>query len=150
MAWSAPSNVTTGDLITAATWNQDVVSNPTALLPMAFEYVIDGGTVAIAAGTYADIEVPYKCDLTTVRVVTDQTGCLILDVWKTAYSALPPASASSICSACKPTLTAASGYEDTALTNWTTAIAAGDWLRIRVVSCTSITKATFSARGNRS
>lgn len=27
MAWSAPSTVTTGDLITAATWNQDVVAN---------------------------------------------------------------------------------------------------------------------------
>lgn len=27
MAWSAPSSVTTGDLITAATWNQDVVDN---------------------------------------------------------------------------------------------------------------------------
>lgn len=27
MAWDAPSSVTTGDLITAATWNQDVVDN---------------------------------------------------------------------------------------------------------------------------
>lgn len=27
MAWSTPSSVTTGDLITAATWNQDVVDN---------------------------------------------------------------------------------------------------------------------------
>lgn len=27
MAWDAPASVTTGDLITAATWNQDVVDN---------------------------------------------------------------------------------------------------------------------------
>lgn len=27
MAWSTPSSVTTGDLITAATWNQNVVDN---------------------------------------------------------------------------------------------------------------------------
>lgn len=30
-AWVAPSSRTTGTLITAAIWNQDVVDNPTAL-----------------------------------------------------------------------------------------------------------------------
>jgi len=45
MAWSTPSNRSTGDLITASIWNQDAVSNPVALR---------AGAVAIASQATAD------------------------------------------------------------------------------------------------
>jgi hypothetical protein len=47
MAWSAPSSVTTGDLITAATWNQDVVDN--------VQYVHDNRLIYIAMGGYTPV-----------------------------------------------------------------------------------------------
>lgn len=33
MAWVSPTNVATGDVLTASTWNQDVVANATELAP---------------------------------------------------------------------------------------------------------------------
>jgi hypothetical protein len=33
MAWVTPTNVATGDVLTAATWNQDVVANAAAVAP---------------------------------------------------------------------------------------------------------------------
>ena len=149
MAWTTPSSQVTGDLITAAIWNQNIVSNPIALLPVGVDIIIDGGGAPIEAGSVMDVEVPAKLDLTSVRLVADQTGCMVVDIYKTAYAALPPAVASSICGD-KPTLTAASKMEDTSLSGWTTDATAGDWWRISVSSNTCITKATLSLRGNRS
>ncbi len=54
MAWSSPSTRTTGDLITAAIWNQDVVSNPLSLYGAAVGYVCihDQKAQNTAGGTF--------------------------------------------------------------------------------------------------
>lgn len=58
MAWSSPSTQTTGDLITASIWNQNVVDNALALYASAMGYVCiedqkaqntDGGTFTSGA-----------------------------------------------------------------------------------------------------
>lgn len=49
MAWSAPATRTTGTLITAAIWNQDVVANPQALYDNSFaQAAYDSGWFAAA------------------------------------------------------------------------------------------------------
>ena len=45
MAWSNPSSVTTGDLITSATWNQNIVDN--------VQYVHDNRAINYLAGEFA-------------------------------------------------------------------------------------------------
>ena len=45
MAWNNPSSVTTGDLITAATWNSDVVDN--------VQYVHDNRAINYLAGEFS-------------------------------------------------------------------------------------------------
>lgn len=45
MAWSNPSSVTTGDLITSATWNQNVVDN--------VQYVHDNRAINYVAGAFS-------------------------------------------------------------------------------------------------
>src|SRR3990167_8235197 len=54
MAWVSPSTRTTGDLITAAIWNADVVANPLALYSGVMDYVciIDRKAQNTSGGTF--------------------------------------------------------------------------------------------------
>jgi len=60
MAWVTPSNVATGDVLTAATWNQDVVEN-TKRLPR--------GVVGVAKAS--------SVDQTGITTIADVTGCSV-------------------------------------------------------------------------
>lgn len=62
-------------------------------------------------------------------------------VFITGNSNYPPTVAGTISGSEKPTLSAAAKAEDTSLTTWTTAVAAGDILRFNVDSVTTITRA---------
>ena len=50
MGWFDPSSVTTGDLITAATWNQDVVDNAQYLHDNRFHLIVLGSNPDTAWG----------------------------------------------------------------------------------------------------
>lgn len=63
MAWSTPTSVTTGDLITAATFNQYTVSNPIALY---------GGTMSIAS--QAALDFVYATSATALARLAKGTG----------------------------------------------------------------------------
>src|SRR3990167_2048864 len=143
IAWSTPSTRTTGDLITAAIWNQDVVANPIALLPTGLGIIIDGAGSAITAGIKGDIPVPYSCTITMATLLADQTGSIVIDIWKDTYANFPPTDGDSITASAPPTITTALKSQDSTLTGWTTTIAANSILRINVDSCTTITRATL-------
>ena len=150
MAWSGPSTVTTGDLITAATWNQDVVANTIALLPSAIEFFIDGGGATIAVGIHGGLEVPMKCDIDRATLLPDQSGSIVVDIWKDTYANYPPDNTDTITGGNEPTISATTKDQDTTLTSWTTAIAAGDILFFNVDSCTTITWCLVSLKVSRS
>jgi hypothetical protein len=105
--------------------------------------VFDGGGAAIAVGKKAYVSVPYACTITAARVLADQSGSIVVDVWKDAYVNYPPTDADSITASAPPTITTAVKSEDTTLTGWTTAVTAGDVLCFNVDSCTTITWATI-------
>lgn len=150
MAWSTPSSVSTGDLITAATWNQDVVDNTVALLPSAIEFFIDGGGAAISTGIKGVIEVPMKCDIDRGTLLADQVGDIVIDVWKTTYANYIPADSDSITASAPLTISCADQAQDDSLTGWTKAIAAGDALMYNVDSCAIITWCLVSLKVSRS
>ncbi len=60
MAWVNPTNVSTGDVLTAATWNQDVVENTTRL---------PRGVVGVAKAS--------SVDQTGITTIADVTGCSV-------------------------------------------------------------------------
>ena len=132
MSWVAPSTRAPGDVITSAIWNQDVVANPTALLPVALEFFIDGGGAVITAGVKGTLEVPFKCDISAARLLADQSGTLQVDVWKDTYANYPPTDADSITASAVPAISSAIKYQDTTLTGWTKALTAGDLLYFNV------------------
>jgi len=119
-------------------------------LPGGLQVVIGGTSGAITAGVKADVEMPFAGTITAARLFADQTGSIVVDVWKDTYANYPPTVADTITAAAKPTLSSADKYQDTTLTGWTTAFAAGDTLRINVDSATTVTRVTLAFRVARS
>ena len=110
----------------------------------AIEFVIDGGGSALTTGVKGDIEVPWGCVVTAVRLFADQSGSVVVDIWKDTYANFPPTDADSITASAVPTISAATKAQDSTLTGWTTTLAAGDILRFNVDSAATITRVTVS------
>jgi hypothetical protein len=104
---------------------------------------IDGGGATITTGVKGDVRVPWACTITKVTTLLDQTGSIVVDLWKDTYANYPPVDADSITASAPPTVSAALTAEDSTLTGWTTAIAAGDTIRWNVDSITTATRAVI-------
>jgi hypothetical protein len=105
--------------------------------------VLDGGGAALTTGIKLDLEIPFACTVTAWRIVADQSGSIVVDVWKDTYANFPPVVGDSITGSEKPTLSSQTKNEDTNLTTWTTAISAGDWLRFNIDSVSTVTRVTL-------
>jgi len=116
----------------------------------SISFVIDGGGAEIQDGVAGDLTVPFGCEITGVVALADQSGSIIVDIWKDTYASYPPTDADSITSATPPTIASAIKATDTTLSGWTKTIAAGDTLRYNVDSCTTITRCTISLTIRRS
>lgn len=101
---------------------------------------IDGGGSAITTGVKGYIMVPYNCTINSVTMLADQSGSIVVDIWKDTYANFPPTVADTITASAKPTISAANKSQDATLTGWTTTITAGDILAFNVDSATTITR----------
>lgn len=112
----------------------------------AISVVIDGGGSTITTGIKGDVIVPYGCTITSYTAVADQSGSIVVDIWKDTYANFPPTDADSITASAPVTLSSATKATDSTLTGWGTGknITAGDILRFNVDSVTSITRLTIS------
>lgn len=112
-------------------------------------FVIDGGGSAITTGIKGDLVVDFACTITAVTTLADQSGSIVVDIWKDTYTNFPPIVGDSITASAKPTLSAATKSQDTTLTGWTTSVVAGDVLRFNVDSITSCTRVTVALKVKR-
>lgn len=126
MAYSTPSNQSTGDVITAAIWNQNVVSNILALIQTAAFWLFDGGGVAYGTDDPIYLDIPFKATITRARLLHDAASTTTIDTWKDTYANYPPTNADTITGGNEQATSAAIKDEDTTLTSWTTAVAEGD------------------------
>lgn len=108
---------------------------------VAIPFIIDGGGSAITTGIKGDLEIPFACTITAVRTLLDQSGSIVVDIWKDTYANYPPTVADTITASAKPTVTTATKSEDATLTGWTTSVTAGSILRYNVDSITTATRA---------
>jgi hypothetical protein len=113
-------------------------------------FVIDGGGSAITTGQKGHLEIPFACTITRVTLLADQSGSIVIDIWKDTYANFPPTDADSITASAPPTISSAQKSQDSTLTGWTTAIAAGDILAFNVDSCSTITRVTISLKVGKS
>ena len=111
--------------------------------------IIDGGGAEIADATEVDVEIPYNCTISAVTALADQSGSIVVDLWMEDYANYPPADADTITSATPVTITTATKSQDSTLTNWITALVAGEILRAHVDSCTTIQRVTISLKVTR-
>ncbi len=104
---------------------------------------IDGGGGVITTGIKGDIEIPFNCTINQVTLLADQSGSIVIDIWKDTYANYPPTVADTITASAKPTINSATKSQDTTLSGWTTSVSAGDTIRYNVDSCTDITRCTL-------
>lgn len=117
----------------------------------AIEFVIDGGGAEIADNVQMDLEIPFGFEVIAWTVLADQSGSIVIDVWKTSYASFPPTVTNEMAASNHPTITTAvKGQDADGTLNWTTTtITAGDIVRINVDSCTTIERVTLSLKGYR-
>lgn len=125
----------------SATNLQDAIDELVTITPM---FLIDGGGSAITTGIKGDLYFGFACRLVAVTLLADQSGSIVIDIWKDTYAAYPPTVADSIVASAPPTITTAVKSQDTTLTGWTLAISAGDVLRFNVDSCATIQRVTLA------
>lgn len=125
--------------------NEKAATSHTHTLTLPITITIDGGGSAIATGAKkVYYTAPYTGTIVKNRVVADQSGSIVLDIWKDTYANFPPTVADTITASAKPTISAATKSEDATLTGWTTAITAGDVIEVNVDSCSAITRAVLT------
>jgi len=118
-------------------------------LVAAINFVIDGGGSAITTGEKGFIEIPFACTINQVTTLADQSGSIVVDIWKDTYANYPPTDADSITASAPPTISAATKAQDSTLTGWTTSISAGDILGYNVDSATTVTRVTVALKVTR-
>lgn len=131
------TNFTSSD---ADIWGEVDLTDPKT---SGFGISIDGGGAVISTGVKGYLTIPYACTIQSWTLTADQSGSMVIDVWKVAYASFPPLLANTIAGSELPTISSALKGQDLSLTTWTLAVAAGDVLAFNVNSCTSITKANL-------
>ena len=112
----------------------------------SIEFVMDGGGATLPTGIMGDLNIDFDCTINSWTLLADQTGSVVVDIWKDSFINFPPLVGDSITGSSKPTLTAQSSATSSTLTGWTTSITAGDVLRFKIDSVTSIQRLTLSIK----
>lgn len=116
------------------------------LQPAMINFAIDGGAQAITTGLKGFAVVPFDCTIDRVDIIADQTGSIVVDVWRDTYANHPPTDADSITSATPPTLSNAIKATNTTLTGWTRQLTEGDILAFNVDSAATVTSVTVAIK----
>ena len=123
-----------------------VAGIPIGVKTATITFIIDGGGSEITTGEKGHLEIPFACTIQQVTMLADQSGSIVVDIWKDTYANFPPTVADSITAAAKPTISAAQKFQDSTLTGWTTSTAAGEILAFNVDSVATITRVTISLK----
>lgn len=152
----ADANAVTGTAGTSgnvAIWNSDGDIVDGGVAPASLEatipFFIDGGGSAITTGIKGWVQVDFDCTINQVTLLADQTGSIVVDIWKDTYANYPPTDADSITASAVPTISSGTKSQDATLTGWTTSISAGDVFYFNVDSAATIEKCLVSLKVTR-
>lgn len=133
----APATLDNKYLRDDGTWQNDIRD---------ISVLIDGAGATIATGLKGFLPIDYACTILQWTLLGDQSGSIVVDIWKDTYANYPPVVGDSITASAKPTITTATKGQSSTLTGWTTAIAAGDILGFNVDSVTSMQRVTLALK----
>lgn len=146
---SAATAPSTGQILTATDSTHATWQAPGIGIVQTITFIIDGGGSVLTTGVKGDLEIPFGCTINRVTLLADQTGSVVVDIWKNTYANYPPTGANTITASAIPTISSAVKSQDSTLTGWTTGITAGDTLRFNVNSVTTITRVLVSLKVTR-
>ena len=127
--------------------NNLLFDSPAQPIYQTINFVIDGGGAAILSGVKGDIQFDFDCTITANTLLADQSGSIIVNLWKDTYANYPPVVGDKITASAPPTLSSAAKAQDTTLTGWTVAVTAGDIIRVNVdADATAITRVTLALK----
>lgn len=133
--------LTLGDGLTLTTTIVSASLNSrTRTIPITFD---GGGSVLTTGAKKAYWSPEHSGTITKWRLLADQSGSVVVDIWKDTYANYPPTVADTVTASAKPTITTALKGESSTLTGWTTSFSAGDVFEFNIDSVTSITKVTL-------
>lgn len=120
-------------------------------LPGEIVVVIDGGGSVITTGVKGYLAVPFDGTITQATQLADQSGSIVVNVWKCTYAQFDagsthPLVGDKITASAPPTISTATKSQDSTLTGWTTTFAAGDVFAFNVDSVTTIQRVTLSLK----
>jgi len=110
----------------------------TAIAEATIGLRIDNGTSVIITGVQGNIVVPFNCEIQSYTLLANESGSIVIDVWKDTYANYPPTDGDSITASAPMTISSSNKGTDSTLTGWTVALSAGDVLRFNVDSVTNI------------
>lgn len=119
---------------------RQVPSQSASASTFALVFTIDGGGAEITTGVKGDLVCPFNATINSVTMVANETGSIVVDIWKDTYTNFPPTDADSITSSTPLTISTGTKYRDTTLSSWTTSITADNILRFNVDSVTTTTR----------
>lgn len=152
------TNVTGGGTQCLQASNTGVITGTASVCSsnaISLTFVVDGGGSTITTGLKGYIEVPWNGTITEATLLADQSGSVVVDVWKCTYaqfdaSATHPVAADKITASAPPTISTSTKSQDSTLTGWTTTVSLGDVLAFNVNSATTIQRVTLSLRVTKS
>ncbi len=124
------------------------LSDAAAIKARSTTWTLHGGGSALTSGMQSWEIFPVASTITGYDLVCNESGSIVLDLWKTAYAAAPAASSAgtTITASAKPTLSSGQRATSSTLTGWTTSISAGDYIRVNIDSTSTVTLCTFSLK----
>lgn len=141
------NNTTTNSTVTSATGTPTIITGASGAAAKVAGITIDGAGSVITTGVKGYLYIPTAGTITSVSLLADQVGSIVIDVWKDDYNNFPPTSADNIApttNGCTPpTLSSAQKSLDWTLTNWDTALAQDDVLAFNVTSVSTVTRVTL-------
>ena len=111
---------------------------------MGIEFICSQGGTSLLTGVQGWLQVPFNCTITSVSLVGDVTGSVVVDIWKEPFASLPSTVSNSITASAQPTITSGITYTSSTLTGWTVTINSGDVLTYNLNSVSGFTKLLIS------
>lgn len=119
------------------------VVSPTAR-KVVIGITVDGGGAAITTGQKGYISSPVSGTIVSARLLADQSGSVVIDVWKDRFANGLPTVADTITSGAKPTLSSQTTAEDVVLSGWTKTVTEGDVFGFNVDSASTVQRVTLA------
>ncbi len=140
-------NAVPKDIIQSSDWNSTYTSISDGLTQVGgagIEVVARDGYGVFLPGVKGYLECPADLIINGWKILGDQTGSIVIDIWKVPFASFPPSVTDSITGLTPPTISSSQSASSTTLTGWATSISKADILAFNVVSCSSITQFTLS------